>query len=228
MPYSPKAQLDPDLKIFRDLVQSGITPTASYKRVYAATRNISDQAAYAGGVRKMAILNRLNPPTASLNSTTQPVKSQPVDDKKVTGTKDGLIKRLWKTVIDGKDEASTNAATKLFAWYEQADQQSQDAARLDPVAICRHLRRYNTAPADDSELQGILRALCDTIRVTPEQIVRALTTAPGPDRADAPPIQQVPDFIDPNEPSKIDNPAISDPIQEKQCPLDANEGQRVT
>lgn len=167
------AKLDPDLKTFRDLVQSGITPTAAYRRVYAATRNISDQAAYAGGLRKMSQLNLLNPQSVSLNSTTQHAKksqSQPVDDNVVIGTKAGLIKRLWKTVINGKDEASTNAAVKLFAWYENADQQSADAARPDPAMIARHLCYYDARVCDASDLQAVLDGVCSVLRVTPDQV----------------------------------------------------------
>jgi hypothetical protein len=218
------AKLDPDIKTFRDLVRSGITPTAAYRRVYALARNISDQAAYTGGLRKMSRLNLLNPDAVSLNSTTQPIKKQVVqsiDNKEIAGTRKELRDRLWDTVRNGLNPESTAAAKQLNDWFERDDANAEASQIADPAIIAKHCASIAHEYADMGpalQLQYMARIIdalesCGLPRDHMRQILN---------RADDPPIQQVPDSIDPNALPKKDTPTISDPIQEKQCPLDAN------
>jgi hypothetical protein len=134
----------------------------------------------------------------------------------IVGNKAGLVSRLWQTVMEGKDEAATNAVKQLMSWYEQADQQSADSARLDPVQYCQILTHYIHAPASDDDLQGILRAVCGGVKRSMADI-HALT-APEPDRADAPPLQKGPDSIASNEPTPTAPYAITPPELEKAIP----------
>lgn len=178
------AKLDHDLKLYRDLVQSGITPTAAYRRIYAATKKISDQAAYAGGLRKMRQLNGLNPLQAVTQPLTQPVKktiSQPIDDKDITIAKKDLLKRLWKTVSDGANSEATAAVKQLMEYLEKEEEKAEQKA-LDPAQLCAHLARFARNKPPPDYLPHVISALNMLLHPSRDEWIAALKI--GQDRAE--------------------------------------------
>jgi len=145
MPYSPKAQLDPDLKTFRDLVASGVKPTDAYKRVYAASRTITPQALYQGGLRMLNRINRLNVKQVCLKPVDKPIikpvfkdKAQPVADKDFESPRKLLLKRLWEAVNSQANPEAIAAVKQLREWLREDEQDSKASQVADPAIIARH------------------------------------------------------------------------------------------
>ena len=141
MPSPGRAQLDPDLKIFRDLVASGVRPTQAYKRVYAPTRKISPQALYQGGLRMLNRINRLNPRPVPLKPVDKPIKkapAQPVADQDFTSPRKLLFKRLWVAVQSDKNPEAIAAVKQLRDWLREDEQKAESANISDPAIVARH------------------------------------------------------------------------------------------
>lgn len=176
----PAAKLDPDLKLFRDLVQSGIRPAEAYRRIFSAGKKITRQGADKGAKTKMGLLAAMSP-HCNLFSSTQPAKrlqqpnrqpppENPPENKSVKLTKEQLINRLCDTVIAGTNPEATAAARQLMEWMTAQDQQDQDAARLDPGLIARYLCQWSGGPCGPDDLQDVLDGVCAAMHVTPNQI----------------------------------------------------------
>ena len=227
----PKAQLDPDLKTFRDLVQSGITPTEAYRRVYAATRKISYQACRQGGLRYLAKLDLLN--TKPVLNTEKRVaqrvvehsakpKIQPIEDKDFTSPRKLLLKRLWEAVNSQVNPEAIAAVKQLRDWLTEDEEKAKESQVADPAIIAGHVLAVS---GDYSALDAPGKAdYCRRIVAGFESLGlpwadMAAAMANSANRADAPPLQQVPDSIDPNETTPPAPSAITPPESEKAMPV---------
>lgn len=240
MPSPGKAQLDPDLKIFRDLVQSGVRPTQAYQRVYAATRKISPQACRQGGIRKMSQCNLLNPIRRCNNATVQPVakpifKGMPevIDNKDFTSPRKLLLKRLWDAVNSDSNPEAIAAVKQLRDWLREDEQRAEAASVSDPAIVARHCAATLTDYTGMDAIQRqdyIARVLStlESIGLPRADLLAGMQMPPmpaiAPDRADAPPNQQPIDFIAQNTYPKSDQPPISEANAKSQCPLAPNDG----
>ncbi|MFA5158562.1 MAG: hypothetical protein WC451_05270 [Patescibacteria group bacterium] len=178
------AKLDPDIKLFRDLVQSGLSPAKAYIRVYAIGRNITPQSAHDGGKRKMKIISLLSPQKGLISQSHQPVKkisTQPVENKEVAGSKEGLIKRLWNTVCSGENSEATAAARQLMEWYEKIEEKAEQKA-LDPAQLCAHLARFSRNKPPPDYLPHVISALNMLLHPSRDEWIAALKI--GQDRAE--------------------------------------------
>jgi hypothetical protein len=216
---------DPRLESFAARVAGGESPAAAYRAIYNTGAPVTRQACYTAGkirmgypmvrerIRQIQVqlgqLCREHPVKPDVKSRqadhvdTQPAKLQRVTQTEVKGDKNGLIKRLWETVLSEENSASTAAAKQLYDWYDKEDQQAADAAQLDPSVIVRYFTQYAGRVCDSDELSGILRALINSLRVSPSRLVEIVN------RDFNPPLPQTPANIEPNEPTLPDMPPIS-------------------
>jgi hypothetical protein len=235
---------DPLLEAFAVKVSTGIIPSHAYHEAYFPGKPLSKQSAWEGGKKRMALpviqerirqlsaqITRLPDRTAGpgqvSQAQSQAVKALPsikpdrIDDGSPNNPRQALLRRLWQAVNSDTNPEAIAAVKALRDWLSDDETAAKAQQISDPAIIAKHCasiaREYaDLAPALQLQYMArIITALesCGLPRDHMRQILN---------RADAPPIQQVPDSIDPNEPTKTDTPIISDPIQEKQCPLDAN------
>ena len=217
----PKAQLDPDLKIFRNLVQSGITPTEAYRRVYAATRKISYQACRQGGLRYLAKLDLLNikPVLNTEKRVAQRVaehhpkpKIQLVEDKELTNPRKLLLKRLWEAVNSQANSEAIAAVKQLRDWIREDEQAAQASQIADPAVIAGHVLAVS---GDYAALDTIAKAdycrkfvdVLDSLGLPRADLHAA--SADFADRDFAPPPAQPLDSIAPNKSTPSDTLPIT-------------------
>ena len=219
----PKAQLDPDLKIFRNLVQSGVTPTEAYRRVYAATRKISYQACRQGGLRYLAKLNLLNtkPVLNTEKRVSQRVVEHPtkpkiqlVEDKELTNPRKLLLKKLWEIVNSDSNQEAIAAVKQLRDWIREDEKKVKESDIADPAIIAGHMLAVSgdyaalDAPAKADYCRRFVDIL-DSLGLPRADIHAA--SGDSANRDFTPPVRQTLDSIAPNEPTPPNALSITPP-----------------
>ena len=211
--------LEPTLKAFRDLVQSGIPPTKAYRRTFAAGRTISPAACCQGGARKMRKINRLNHRKVKVNPLINYPKKvipklypQPVDAQIPTSPRGALLKRLWMAVQSDKNPEAVQAVRELRDWLSEDEKKAKEAQIADPAIIAGHVLAVS---GDYAALDPIAKAdycrrfvdILDSLGLPRAD----LHVASAADRDFAPPPAQPLDSIAPNEPTPPSTLPITPP-----------------
>jgi hypothetical protein len=228
---------DPLLEAFAVKVSTGIIPSHAYHEVYFPEKPLSKQSAWEGGKKRMALPviqerirqlsaqisrfpDRTAGPGQASQAQSQVVKAPPsikpdrIDDGSPNNPRQALLRRLWQAVNSDTNPEAIAAVKALRDWLSDDETAAKAQQVADPAIICKHLSALQPdyADLDDaSKLQYASRMIDALVTLGMDRDILRQTL----NRADAPPFSQVPDSIDPNDPTKSDAPPISDPNQEK-------------
>ena len=235
------------LESFAAHVAGGSRPGQAYRDVYAIGKDITRQACDAGGKVRMnypLVVERIRqikaqtgqlPPNPRQSSCKPNVKSEQVQplapdkipsqlikDDTPANPRQALLKRLWQAVSSDTNPEAIQACKALRDWIESDEKAAKSSEIADPAVICSHLHSItgDYAALDDQGKAIYCKRIVDALGklgITWGNLLDAMSI-----RADAPPILETIDSIDPNEPTKSDAPPISATIQEKQCPPTPN------